>query len=383
MGRTLGPRWLASLALASTVMLIPAPAGAFGTVEGGGQNREHERITRAAVACRPGTGSDGGCFEPRSMDQLAGHGKTFGAVGSPDRTEVSDPTAHCDNADFLDGGYPQTRDAATAALRACVEHLRERFRMAVKNAGGLLDGDGRVAGAEVNLDVDCQLDPTVDQRAKCVVLEDFGRALHGVQDFYAHSNWADEADAARPAGADNPPGLNRSAPSPVLDLRGTDTPAVPRDLTTGCYVLKDRIPGVGACDGRVTHAALNKDNGLVDPVTGSVTAPSTPRGMVRSNFAKAVAGAVAETGHQWQEFQRALATAYGTRKASLITCVLTHDNPLEDCRALTPAVGGRIAGVDSTVFVLALSGVLLGVLGVILTIRARRRHLLSQVPHRR
>ena len=113
----------------------------------------------------------------------------------------------------------------------------------------------------------------------------FGRALHGAQDFYSHSNWADEADPARPIGADNPPGLDLPAPSPVLDLRGSGAPAVPADLTTGCFVLRDSVPGVGACERRVTHAGLNKDNGLVDPSTGGATDPTTPRGKVGSNFA--------------------------------------------------------------------------------------------------
>ena len=43
--------------------------------------------------------------------------------------------------------------------------------------------------------------------------------------------------------------------------------------------------------GRVTHAALNKDNGLIDPDTGDTTEPTTLRGMVGENFSKAVAGA--------------------------------------------------------------------------------------------
>jgi hypothetical protein len=376
---TFGPRLLASMVLSSVVVLVPTSATAFGTVEGGGQNREHERITRAAVACQSGTGSDGGCFEPRSVDQLAGHGKGFGAVGAPDRTEISDPSAHCDDADFLDGGYAQPRDEATARLRECVDHLRRRFREAIKSAGGLLDGE-RIVGAEVNLDVDCELDPTTEPRAKCEALEAFGRALHGVQDFYAHSNWSDDADPARPIGADNPPGLNLPAPTPLLDLRGTGAPAVPRDLTTGCFVLKDSVPGTGACERRVTHAALNKDNGLVDPVTGSVTAPTTLRGKVQSNFAKAVAGAIVETRHQWQDFQAALVDGYGTKKASLMACALTRDNPPEDCRMQAPAAGGGIAGIDRTVLAIALSGVFLGALGVGLSFLARRRRLLRHVP---
>jgi hypothetical protein len=365
MWETLGPRLLASMVLSSSIVLVPASALAFGTVEGGGQNREHERITRAAVACHPGAGSDGGCFEPRSVDQLAGHGKKFGAVGSPDRTEISDPAAHCDNADFLNGGYAQTRDQAAARLRDCVDHLRRRFREAIDSAGGLLDGEGRIVGAAVNLDVDCELDPSTEPRAKCESLESFGRALHGAQDFYAHSNWTDDADPARPIGADNPPGLNLPAPSPVLDLRGTGAPVVPHDLTTGCFVLNDRVPGVGACERRVSHAGLNKDNGLVDPATGSATAPTTMRGQVRSNFAKAVAGAIVETRHQWADFQAALVDGYGAPKASLMACALTRDDPPQDCRQ---------AGIEPTVVAVAVSGALLGALGAgLLWFRARRR----------
>src|SRR3954463_6990530 len=105
--------------------LVRPPAGhAFGTINGLGQRSEHERITRAALACPPGVKSDGSCFEPRSLDQVAGHTGTLGAVGAPDVNEFFTPTAHCDDADFLDvAGYPQSRAAATAQLLACVAHL--------------------------------------------------------------------------------------------------------------------------------------------------------------------------------------------------------------------------------------------------------------------
>src|SRR5829696_7460350 len=33
---------------------------------------------------------------------------------------------------------------------------------------------------------------------------------------------------------------------------------------------------VGECEGRVTHAALNKDTGLIDPDTGEATDPAKP-----------------------------------------------------------------------------------------------------------
>nr|BFE73253.1 hypothetical protein GCM10020092_065540 [Actinoplanes digitatis] len=330
------------------------------------------------MACPAGTGSDGDCFEPRSVAQLAGHGSRFGAVGAPDRTEVSVPAAHCDDADFLAGGYPRTRDQATAGLRDCVDHLRGRFREAVGNAAGLLDGEGRIVSAAVDLGTDCVLDSAAEQRAKCTSLESFGRALHGAQDFYSHSNWADAADPARPPGPDNPPGLNLPAPSPVLDLRGGAARAVPRDLTTGCYVLADQVEGTGMCELRVTHAALNKDNGLVDPGSGAATDPTTPRGRVGDNFAKAVTGAVVETRHQWQELQVALADEYGADRAALMACALTHDDPADGCR--DPAPVARVAdrdGTSRTVVAVAVPGVLLGAAILLLLLLRRRRRTRS------
>ena len=187
-------------------------------------------------------------------------------------------------------------------------------------------------------------------------IEGLGRALHGAQDFYAHSNWADEADPARPIGDDNPPGLNLPGPSPVLDLRSATTPSVPSDLTTGCYVPRDEVPGVGECERRVTHAALNKDRGLIDPDTGKATGPTTPRGMVEDNFAKAVTGAIAETRRQWQDFRSELTARYGEERAEVMICVLTHDAPVRDCqwdeRGLVVSillVGSALAAVAMTV----------------------------------
>ena len=105
-------RLVACLVVTAFLGSAPGSAAAFGTIETGGQHREHERITRAALACAGDAGSDPYCFEPRSIDYLAGHVRAFGAVGAPDNDELSDPTAHCDNADFLVDGYPRTRDQA-------------------------------------------------------------------------------------------------------------------------------------------------------------------------------------------------------------------------------------------------------------------------------
>ena len=145
-------------------------------------------------------------------------------------------------------------------------------------------------------------------------------------------------------------------PSAVLDLRTDSTPTVPADLSTGCFVLNDQVPGVAECAGRVTHAALNKDNGLVDPTTGEVTEPTTPRGMVHANFEKAVAGAIAETQRQWQDFRSELSARYGQQRGALMVCALTHDDPVNDCpdREWTGALVGVLlaAGVALTATVL-------------------------------
>jgi pentatricopeptide repeat protein len=59
-----------------------------------------------------------------------------------------------------------------------------------------------VIAGEVNPDPECNPREDVENRAKCAALEGLGRVLHGAQDFYAHSNWADEADPTRAASPD-------------------------------------------------------------------------------------------------------------------------------------------------------------------------------------
>ena len=276
------------------------------------------------------------------MDQLAGRDKAFGGVGAPDSDEVSDPAAHCDDADFLSNSYPRAREQATVQLMDCVAHLRTRFREGVDSAKDLLNGKNQIVADQVSLNTDCKYFGDGGDRAKCESIEGLGRALHGAQDFYSHSNWADEADPSRPIGSDNPPGLNLPGPSPILDLRGKGVLNVPRELTTGCYVLRDRVPGVETCEQRITHAALNKDNGIIDSRTGTTTGPTTPRGLVKQNFAKAVAGAVSETRRQWLDFRSELATRYGEEKASLMICALTRDDPVEHCWGRQPSVASLI-----------------------------------------
>ncbi|KJY42065.1 CinY protein [Streptomyces sp. NRRL B-1568] len=320
----------AALIAPTLVALQTPPAQAFGTVNTLGQHAEHERITRAALTCAPGIPSDGSCFEPRSLDQVAGHKGTFGAVGAPDSDEAATPEAHCDNADFLaTPGYPRSREQATRQLLACVAKLQTRFREGVDAAGETLNSDGGIAPSESDLNKDCTFTLGIPGRNKCEAIEGFGRALHGVQDFYSHSNWADKAAADRPLGTANPPGLGLPAPSPLLALSTGRPPLasdVPRDLSTGCFSL---VPLV--CAKRVAHGDLNKDTGLIDPVAGSTADPTTPRGRTADNFDRAVHGAITDTRRQWADFRTALAERYGKSRGETIACVLTHDAPARDC----------------------------------------------------
>ncbi|MFI5893250.1 CinY protein [Actinoplanes sp. NPDC051513] len=352
---------LLSLLLLAWIASAPTPAVAFGTIDGGGQHREHERITRAALAC---TNGESACFEPATMNYLAGHDREFGAVGAPDSDEMADPAAHCDDADYLAGSYPRTREAAGASLTDCVEQLRGQFRTGLDSAKDLLDDQGEVMPDEVTVSPECNPREREESRAKCTTMEAFGRVLHGAQDFYSHSNWADQADPDRPIGDDNPPGLHRPGPSPLLDLRGATVAGSPANFTTGCYVLQDQVPGVGACELRITHAALNKDRGLIDPVDGRATEPGTPRGQVRDNFADAVAGAIIESRRQWQDFGTELTARYGADRGTRMICALTHDDPVQDCHGRHPNWAAIIA--------LAAAGAALVVV-VVLIRRFRRR----------
>ena len=86
---------------AAALLMGPLPALAFGTINGLGQNAEHERITRQGLASfRLGA---------LTLDELAGKKGTFGAVGAPDRPDrglMSVSAAHCDNGDWLESpGY--------------------------------------------------------------------------------------------------------------------------------------------------------------------------------------------------------------------------------------------------------------------------------------
>ncbi|HEU5110311.1 MAG TPA: hypothetical protein VFT95_17355, partial [Micromonosporaceae bacterium] len=240
---------------AAALPLVATPdSHGFGTINGLGQRAEHERVTRVALQCSSGTPSNGRCFEPDSLDQLAGEDGSFGAVGSPDNpinADFNNPDAHCDDADYMNvAGYPRTRAQATAQFQECVNHLQNMFEHGLASSPDMID-DGEIDWDETTLFWDCVFNGQPG-RAKCEALEGFGRALHGAQDFYSHSNWTDTHDPNRPVSVTNPGGLGRSTQPAFLDLRTEQdiSGIIPDGLSTGCYVTDDQSPGVGACRNR-------------------------------------------------------------------------------------------------------------------------------------
>ena len=181
---------------------------------------------------------------------------------------------------------------------------------------------------------------------KCGVLGHLGRVFHAMQDFYAHSNYADRFNPSLPSGISNPPGLHLKAPAALLDMvqtagpgagqPATGQPAVPKGLSTSCYDLID----LSNCKGRIDHDRdLGKDEGTVTvtlvpaPLPNKVTTsrPTTPRGKVLTNFDDAVQGAVVQTVTAWGQFGTALLTRYGKVRGTEMICALTHDDPVTDC----------------------------------------------------
>jgi hypothetical protein len=328
-----------------------SPASAFGTI---GELAEHEHITRASLGCAS-AGAIADCFQPRSLDQVAGKQGTFGAVGSPDNPltgELFNSAAHCDNADYVEGPEyrPEDRQRATTALLSCVQHARDMVRAGLRRAGDLLDGQGRIKPREVSLErslfpphpADCVFD-RLSGRAKCDVIESFGRALHVIQDFYSHSNWTDHA-APGPITVHNPPGGGHGDISPLFALAGPppDADDVEGWLTTGCFDTLAAGSGerLGCTDGgrtRLKHAWINKDHGVINTTTGATSCilrgnnVCTQRGQVDDNFARAVHAAITDTRRQWRDFAEAVRFTYPGQRGVRIVCALTHDNPTATC----------------------------------------------------
>lgn len=349
-----GRHALTTALVGAAALALPSVAAAFGTVSILGQAREHEMITRAALSCPPGTPSNGTCFEPVTQNSLAGTAGTFGGVGAPDIPPPESADAHCDEGDFLNArlyprvaSYPRSRRQATTELNKCRKKLKSRFNQGIAAAPRLLDANDRIIPAEVDLSTTCTFAGSLSGRAKCDVFDGFGRALHGVQDFYSHTNWSDRP--VPPARVDdrNPPGLGRRTVAPFLDLRRAGNVRIPALLISGCFSLNEvNLSPVDGCKAgvpgfrvdRVRHVDLNKDKGTINPLTGAATAPKTPRGRVGSNFANAVRLAQADTRRQWSDFRAELVRKYGAKRGNLMICALTRDDPVKTCQQRKVAI---------------------------------------------
>lgn len=300
------------------VLLAPA-AAAFGTVSGLGQSAEHEAITRAALR---------DVLAPETLDMLTGRRGSFGAVGAPDRPDrgmLTESDAHCDNGDHLDvPDYPQSAREARWPLEGCKTWIGVYLADAVQDAGRIvLSAEGGIVRNELPTTHACIFNG-VSGRAKCDVLESLGIALHAAQDFYAHSNWTDQA-ASGPITALNPPGLAQAGPVPWLDLR-QDVP-FPAGLISGCFMGVPESMFCAYDNGtpRVRHEVLSKDTGPIDPVSGAAGEGTTPRGAINGNFARAVAAATLQTTDIWMLFEEQVRAKYGEARGDLIICAMRND----------------------------------------------------------
>lgn len=365
-------RALVALLLASAATAVAAPsAQAFGTVWGIlGQNSEHERVTRLGLQCGENV-QPPECFQPASLDNLAGKRGTFGAVGAPDNIPLhlhrDRHYWHCDNADWIEDGdrraqilgtrhyvpggiYGQSRRAALDKLFQCVQWGRDKLfggdtirdpnghPPATPDWGAVpaareLVVRGRADTANPGTGIfspSCTFNGVNAGRPKCKVMEPFGYVLHMAEDFYSHTNWADHQDPRRELMIGNPIGLDRHELAPFLDLRiGYRDEFVPADFSGSCYP-KSRCGATRVIHGESsTDLGLNKDKGLIDIRTGRVTRPGTPRGAVEfegvTNVQRAVSMGAREAKRQWAVFREALVDRYGERQAAHQICVLTLD----------------------------------------------------------
>ncbi|MFJ3594775.1 hypothetical protein ACIQUY_39690 [Streptomyces sp. NPDC090231] len=263
--------------------------------------------------------------------------------------------AHCDNADYLsprnndNQPYIRSRGEATRELHACVRLAYERFVTAVGLADRLVDDSGAVI-PDQSPDVKCTFTGTPGP-AKCGVLESLGRSWHAVEDFYAHSNYADR-DKGRPFSNGNPPGLHHVAPAPLLRFRDfTGQPHSPvesvdafatflnglglDDLATGCYAadvdsLGQPVTDCGPKQPRITHDDNTSSkyagvpDGLAKDTDGYLRGEYSFNVGV-TNFEQVRDQATAEIGWQWRDFQAALTDSYGAPRADAMLTVLTHD----------------------------------------------------------
>lgn len=290
----------------------------------------------------------GSCFEPKTLDSLAGKRGTFGAVGAPDRGRgILISHAHCSAGDYLSvDGYPRSQDLAREALEQCRNHMIENLDHAVVDAAKLLDEDGNIRSRQTSLAFGCTYRGSQHGRAKCNILAHLGRILHASQDFYSHSNWVDEPNSEMETGAKNPPGLGQNGPAAWLDLRISD-PQFPIGLISGCfdnisYLDEDRGCLYGE-DGahRIRHANVNKDLGEIElGPDGHIGPGTTERGAINDNFRRAVEAAVQDSADKWLTLKERIVETYGPERGGMMICAITHDRPKQACSNNASATPG-------------------------------------------
>lgn len=359
-------------------------AGAFGSVNLPGTNQRpvHEPITRSLGCAADGAVTN--CFEPLSLDILAGRSGTWGAVGEPDNPFDGSPNPaarHCDDVDYGFGSY-RTRAEAQVDFDKCLDWYQSYMQFAVTSAAGLLKADGSIDPAAIGVvnslgtssNVCTFPDPkkgnTSNDSAKCNVLNGLGRALHNYEDIWSHSNWGDLADPATPVGLTNPTGLGNTTQPGFMAFPGPSASPIPEGYLSGC---DDSIPLLNSCsrrsptdsstkEYRTGHSNVNKDNGTVDPRTCSGTDPLTTRGKVVvdgvSNFQRAVTGACGAARRAWTDLQAALVAKYGAGPAAAMIRAIAVDHPLTACEiggaaaaAFVPPVGDRTSARAVTIVV--------------------------------
>jgi hypothetical protein len=137
-------------------------------------------ITRVALLCKgPNPKSDGGCFEPESIEELAGDLAEFGDMETP--TSLGSWTGESERllkrAATTLNSFPVILtilrgEVATQALQESVNHIRKRFSQGVSEALGLLDQKGLIDDKKADVGIfGCDFRGPPDDNTKCKSLQ--------------------------------------------------------------------------------------------------------------------------------------------------------------------------------------------------------------------
>lgn len=351
------------------ILFTPHLASAFGSATILGMRNEHARITQAALSCdsqydRINLPSP--CFQPMTMSNLGGESPgAFPAVESPDNMGLHFSGGpdwwHCDNADFVpNAAYPQDRNAATHNLFQCRKWAEALLRDGLPKSseyyylcsdtgaiGFRCTGVGSLARLMLNtrnevyinqpdyfsLTSGCSFNGS-SGRIKCEILQQFGYALHVIQDFYSHSNYADHTDLT-PYNWRNPMGLLSSSTPVLWDFKKiydvTNIPIPNEALSTGCFPDENCY----LYEMRTPHLLLNKDKALIDPISGRVSDPRGFRGTIEYNGTLnetfAVELAIKQTRAAWLDLQAIIIQKEGQDRGRKIICAIASDDPNGEC----------------------------------------------------